>query len=231
MQARRLSRVITVALVGTALLSTCAEEAPPMAIGPSESSTTQEETTTTTDRETATTDEETTTTTARETTTTTEQETTTTTEPGGTAGTTEFHAEDLVGQPVDGEALTALLDAYTWEIDGGHYKFLYDGIELSVDQGLGISAVFLYAQGRSDYDEYLGTLPFDMYWGAPWSAIHARFGEPTQLFEPSEYDDEPTLSVQYEILDMPYTTLDLYFSPGDGTPESMGLVQATFSTT
>jgi hypothetical protein len=57
-----------------------------------------------------------------------------------------------------------------------------------------------------------------------------RSGRPA-IEGPLEYDDEPTRSVQYEVLGMPYTTLALYFSPGDGTPESMGLVQVTFSTT
>jgi hypothetical protein len=223
MRAPYLSRVLAVALLGAAVVTTCADEGPPLVTGRGESSTTTEGTTTTTDQGTTTTTEGTTTTIDPGT-------TTTTTVPGGPDSSTGLHAEDLVGQPVDGDALGALLAAYTWEIDGGHYKFLDDGIELAVDQGLGISAVFLYAQGRADFDEYTGTLPFDMYWGEPWSAVNARFGEPIQVFEPSEYDDEPTLSVQYGVLDMPYTTLDLYFSPGDGSPESTGLVQATFST-
>jgi hypothetical protein len=82
------------------------------------SSTTTEDTTTTT------TDRESTTTTDDERTTTTDRETSTTTVPGGTGGTTEVHAENLVGERVDGEALGALLDACTWEMDGGHYQVL-----------------------------------------------------------------------------------------------------------
>lgn len=134
---------------------------------------------------------------------------------------------DLVGQPVDGAMVGALLDTHYCEIDGAyvaHYKCLADGIELSMDSALNVSSVFLFAEGVADYGEFTGSMPYGLYWGAPWSEIEAAWGPPASQFEPSDVVFDPRFTVVYEVLNENFTTITLDF-----TPDSRQLIQATFT--
>ncbi|WP_152190025.1 hypothetical protein [Georgenia satyanarayanai] len=130
---------------------------------------------------------------------------------------------DLVGEPVGGDMLAAVLDVYDCQVEGvfvDHYKCLADGIELAVDNATNVSSVFLYAEGVADFGEFTGEMPGGLHWGESWSDIESAWGPPAQQFD-QVIDDRFT--VVYDAASN-YSTVTLDF-----TADPRRLVQATFT--
>jgi hypothetical protein len=125
---------------------------------------------------------------------------------------------------VAGPWVSELLGTYPCEVDGGHYKCLGAGIELSVDNGLDVASVFLYADGVDGFSGYIGALPYGLYWGESWSEIEQEWGPPAEAHEPIEGGYDPTFFAVYGDDGAAWSTITLDF-----TPDTRELIRATFS--